>query len=244
LNIGETNPGGGCAAEYTEFRIWDVARSPEEIRDQYQLRISDEGGLAKTGDALALPAHLVRYMSGTRGWGILQGTARIDTTRDYPELLTRGQTEARAKKFATYRTLANASGGGVDKGRDLFAGLCMTCHAVNGNGGNIGPNLSGAGAMGVEALLRNILTPNAQLESGYYRYDAELKNGEIVSGFLAAQESEAVVIRQIGAQDRKIARGELKKLVMTKKSLMPEGLLEGLPPESVRDLFAYLRTLK
>jgi putative heme-binding domain-containing protein len=244
LNIGETNPGGGCAAEYTEFRIWDVARSPEEIRDQYQLRISDEGGLAKTGDALALPAHLVRYMSGTRGWGILQGTARIDTTRDYPELLTRGQTEARAKKFATYRTLANAGGGGVDKGRDLFAGLCMTCHAVNGNGGNIGPNLSGAGAMGVEALLRNILTPNAQLESGYYRYDAELKNGEIVSGFLAAQESEAVVIRQIGAQDRKIARGELKKLVITKKSLMPEGLLEGLPQESVRDLFAYLRTLK
>jgi putative heme-binding domain-containing protein len=98
--------------------------------------------------------------------------------------------------------------------------------------------------MGVEALVRNILTPNVQLESGYYRYDAELKNGEIVSGFLVTQNADAVVIRPIGAPDRTIARANLKKLVMTKKSLMPEGLLEGLPQESVRDLFAYLRTLK
>jgi putative heme-binding domain-containing protein len=239
LNIGETNPGGGCGAAYTEFRVWDVARSPEEIRDHYLLYLASDKGGAGT-----LPPHLVRYMSGAEGWGTLKGTARIEATRDYPELLTAAETEALARKFTTYRAIANADAGNVERGRELFAGVCMTCHAVNGQGGNIGPNLSGAGAMGVEALLRNILTPNAQLESGYYRYDAELKNGDIVSGFLAAQEPDAVVIRQIGAQDRKIARSELKKLGMTKKSLMPEGLLEGLPQESVRDLFAYLRTLK
>jgi putative heme-binding domain-containing protein len=234
LNIGETNPGGGCAAAYTEFRIWDVARSADEIRDGFVLRL----------DGDARPKHLVRYMSAGEGWGALKGTARIEQTRDFPELLTRADAEKLAGKFATYRALANDTNGTATRGRDLFAGLCMTCHAVNGQGANIGPNLSGAGAMGIEALLRNILTPNVQLESGYYRYDAELRNGEIVSGFLVTQNADAVVIRPIGAPDRTIARANLKKLVMTKKSLMPEGLLEGLPQESVRDLFAYLRTLK
>jgi len=246
LNIGETNPGQGCAAAYTEFRVWDVARSPEEIRDHYRVRLSEENPAKKTAAANSptSAAHLVRYMSAANAWGTLKGSARIEATRDYPELITPSESEALARKFATYRAVANDGGGRVEKGHDLFAGLCMTCHTVNGQGGNIGPNLSGAGAMGVEGLLRNILTPNAQLESGYYRYDAELKNGEIVSGFLAAQQPDAVVIRQIGLQDRSISRAELKKLTMTKKSLMPEGLLEGLPQENVRDLFAYLRTLK
>ncbi|HEX5177245.1 MAG TPA: c-type cytochrome, partial [Chthoniobacteraceae bacterium] len=222
------------------------ARSPEEIRDHYRVRMCD-GDAAKKAAAADSPAptpHLVRCMSSGDGWGTLKGTARIEMTRDYPELLTPKESLVLARKFEKYRILATGNGGNVERGHDLFAGLCMACHAVNGAGGNIGPNLSGAGAMGIEALLRNILTPNTQLESGYYRYDAELKNGEIVSGFLAAQDADAVVVRQISTQDRRIARTELKKLVMSKKSLMPEGLLEGLPSESVRDLFTYLRTLK
>ena len=237
MNIGETNPGRGCAAAYDEFRVWDIARSAEEIRDHYLRRFAANDG--------ARPTQLVRHMSGAEGWGTLKGDARIAPTRDFPELLTRADAEKLAQKFASYRALAQDSRGTVARGRDLFAGLCLTCHAVNGQGANIGPNLSGAGAMGIEALLRNILTPNVQLESGYYRYDAELQNGgEIVSGFLVSQNADAVVIRAIGAHDRTIPRKELKKLTMTKKSLMPEGLLDGLPPESVRDLFAYLRVLK
>ena len=80
----------------------------------------------------------------------------------------------------------------------------MICHQVNGAGQAIGPDLSGAGAMGIDALLHNILMPNEQLESGYYRHDVTLKDGTFAGGFLASENKNQLVLRQIGADDRGI----------------------------------------
>lgn len=159
------------------------------------------------------------------------------------ETLTPEQQKALDEKFVKFRALAEKPGD-LEKGRNLVTGLCMSCHTINGQGGNLAPNLSGAGAMGTESLLRNILTPNAQLESGYYRYDAELNTGDLLSGFMVKQDDKSVTIRQLGTEDRTLPRTEIKKLSITKRSLMPEGLLDGLPPESVSDIFTYLNTLK
>ena len=52
--------------------------------------------------------------------------------------------------------------------------------------------------MGTESLLRNILTPNAQLESGYYLHVAELKNGDTAAGLLVSQDEDSVVMRAMG----------------------------------------------
>ena len=244
LNIGETNPGKGADARYAEFRVWDVARSAEEIRDHYLMSfVPARAATDHPTSNPTRPAHLVRYMNGADGWGTLQGAAHVEQTRDFPELLTAAEANALAGKFANFRVLA-AKDDDAALGRNLFTGICMACHMVNGQGGNIGPNLSGAGAMGTEALLRNILTPNAQLESGYYRHDVELMNGDVLSGFLVAQNDREIILRQIGSDDRTVPRSELKKLIVSKKSLMPEGLLEGLSPQQVSDLFTYLRTLK
>jgi len=159
------------------------------------------------------------------------------------ETLTPEQQKALDEKFVKFRALAEKPGD-FEKGRNLVSGVCMGCHTINGKGGNLAPNLSGAGAMGTESLLRNILTPNAQLESGYYRYDAELNNGDLLSGFMVKQDDKSATIRQLGTEDRTLLRTEIKKLTVTKRSLMPEGLLDGLPPESISDIFTYLNTLK
>jgi putative heme-binding domain-containing protein len=115
---------------------------------------------------------------------------------------------------------------------------------VNGAGIAIGPNLSGAGAMGVEGLLRNILQPNDKLESGYYRHDITLKNGTLASGFLSSEDQNRVVLRQIGADDRAIPRDQIESHKISKRSLMPEGLIDGYTDRQVADLFAYLMSLK
>jgi hypothetical protein len=61
---------------------------------------------------------------------------------------------------------------------------------------------------------------------------------------LVSQDDQAYVLRRQGNEDRRIARGDVKRAAFTRLSMMPEGLVEPLPPEQVTDLFAYLKTLK
>jgi len=92
--------------------------------------------------------------------------------------------------------------------------------------------------------LRNILYPNDKLESGYYRHDVKLKNGSLVSGFLISENAAQISIRVIGADERVIPRAQIANHNVSKRSLMPEGLIDGMSEKQVSDLLSYLLTLK
>jgi putative heme-binding domain-containing protein len=98
--------------------------------------------------------------------------------------------------------------------------------------------------MGTEALLRAVLTPNAAMEAGYRLFRVELKDGDVVDGLLLSQDKEAVLLRRPNSEDQRIAQAQIKRAAYTRLSLMPEGLLEPLPPADVTDLFSYLKTLR
>jgi putative heme-binding domain-containing protein len=164
-------------------------------------------------------------------------------TSDYPALLTPAEAKAVAEKFTGFRALAERSGDAA-KGKTLFATLCQTCHSVAGQGGQIGPVLNGAGAHGIEALLRNILTPNAAMEPGYRMFRVELKDGDILDGFRVSEDNDAIVLRRQNLEDTRIPQSTVRRAAFTRSSVMPEGLLEALPKQDVSDLFAYLLTLK
>lgn len=228
---GQTDAGTVAAARFLEFRVWNVARTPDEIRENY-----------RTNLAGAPPAHLVLRLSGDQP-GKLQAPAAVELTRDFPQLITAGQAAAASAKFAKYRATASQPGDPV-AGRALFQATCMICHQVKGEGMQIGPDLSGAGAMGLEAVLRNVLDPNAQLESGYYRHDVTLADGTLVSGFLVQETKDSLTIRPIGAEPRVIERSKIASHDISKRSLMPEGLIDGFNDKQVADLFSYLISLK
>ncbi|MEO6036331.1 MAG: PVC-type heme-binding CxxCH protein, partial [Verrucomicrobiota bacterium] len=232
LNIGRTSPGRGTSGVLAEYRIWNVARSADEIRAAWQISFKGE----------ALPAGLVHYFSGD-DWGRLSGQAKVENSRDVPPLLPMVEARAVQAKFAQYREYADAPGD-TTKGKALFTTACMICHSVRGEGANIGPTLSGAGAVGTEGLLRSVLTPNAAVESGYYRYRAETSDNDLIEGFLVSQDPAEIVLRQIGSEDIHIARNKIKRGAFTRTSLMPEGLLDAMKPEDVSNLFSYLKTLK
>ena len=132
----------------------------------------------------------------------------------------------------------------VAKGKVLFATVCQQCHSVGGQGGQVGPVLNGAGAMGVESLLRNLLTPNAAMEPGYRVFRVELKDGDVLDGIRVSEDKDAIVLRRPNMNDTRIAQKEVRKASFTKSSMMPEGLIDALQPEQVSDLFAYLKTLR
>jgi putative heme-binding domain-containing protein len=231
LDSGRAVQPGGTAARFAEFRVWNLARTAAEIRDDCHTRLAD-----------AVPG-LTHRFSGDSGTLPLKGGASIEWTTDFPTLVTPEAAGEMAKKFERFRTAALAPGDAA-AGKTLFQASCMICHQVGGAGVAIGPDLSGAGAMGLESLLRNILTPNAQLESGYYRHDLSLTDGGFVSGFLASENRDTLVIRQIGTDERAIPRSSVKSHSVSKRSLMPEGLIDGYDDQQIADLFTYLNSLK
>ncbi len=231
LDLGRANAAGGTAARFIEFRIWDRARSEAEIRADHRTVFTD-----------GAPGLVHRYPGESAGLPV-KGGAALEWTADFPELITPEAAKALEEKFDRFRKMAS-NPGDPEAGKTLFQATCLICHQVRGEGIAIGPDLSGAGAMGVESLLRNVLTPNAQLESGYYRHDVTLVDGGFVSGFLASQDEKTLILRQIGADERAIPKDQVKEHSVSKRSLMPEGLIDGYTGKQVADLFAYLAELK
>jgi putative heme-binding domain-containing protein len=66
-------------------------------------------------------------------------------------------------------------------------------------------------------------------------------DGRVLTGFLADQDNRVIVLRGVDGQSITIERDSIEDMVRQKKSLMPEGLLDKLDVQQVRDLFAYLR---
>jgi putative heme-binding domain-containing protein len=234
LDLGRTMPkGGGTAGWIAEFRVWREARPAAAIRANFDRTFA--------GDPQPPPT--LAHLFAASHWGPLQGQARIEFAADAPVLLTAAEAAAQEEKFRRFRALANTRGN-PEHGRELFTALCLTCHQQGGKGGQIGPALDGLGHTGVEAILRNVLTPSAAMESAYRIHRVVTTDGSVHEGFLADDHPEAVVLRIPGAEDRRLARSTIRESSYLRRSLMPEGLLDALPPAHVSDLFAYLKQIK
>ncbi len=233
LIIGWSGPKGGPLGAFAEYRVWNVERKPAEVR----------ANMTRTFAGEKLPTSLVfASASGEAAWGKLSKGAKVLRTTDAPPLLNGEQFAAVEQKTARFMALS-AKAGDAAKGKTLVA-LCQACHVINGQGGLIGPNLSGAGAMGMEAVIRNIIEPNAAIEAAYRIFQLKLKAGEVIEAFYVSEDATAYVIRQAGGADRRIPKAEVASAKYLRRSLMPEGLLDGFTDEQVTDLFAYLKTLK
>jgi putative heme-binding domain-containing protein len=233
LTIGWSGPKGGPLGAFSEYRIWNIERSAAEVR----------ANMTRTFAGEKLPSSLVfASAQGDAAWGKLGKGAKVVRTTDSPPLLNAAQFAALEAKTAHYFALAQ-KGGDPAKGKVVVA-LCQACHMINGQGGLIGPNLSGAGAMGMEGVIRNIIDPNAAIEAAYRIYQVKLKAGEVIEAFYVSEDASAYVLRQPGGADRRVPKAEVSAAKYLRRSIMPEGLLDGFTDEQVIDLFAYLKTLK
>jgi putative membrane-bound dehydrogenase-like protein len=229
VRLAWTSTKGGTQGALSELRLWNRERTADEIR-----AASDRSLPANTPSLV--------FTSAAGDWGKLQAGAKVIKTSDFPPILTQDEAATLDAKYATNRALAEKRG---DPARGkVVAAVCQACHLMGPTGGNIGPNLSGVGAMGTEAILRNILQPNAAMENGYRIYRVELKTGDLVDALFVSEDKDAVVVRMPGADDRRIPRAEIRDAKYLRRSLMPEGLLDTMTPEQVSDLFAFLKTMQ
>jgi putative heme-binding domain-containing protein len=141
-----------------------------------------------------------------------------------------------------------AEGGTPETGRKIIqtnlASSCLSCHAITAKGGSaVGPNLSTVGARSDRAyLVESLVSPSAKVATGYGVVSLTLKDGSNVTGTLASETPQDVTVRLFDGNRRTVARTEVAEQTAP-ISVMPP-MLGVLQPRELRDVVAYLATLK
>jgi putative membrane-bound dehydrogenase-like protein len=124
-------------------------------------------------------------------------------------------------------------------GRGVWQARCGTCHMLFGEGGRVGPDLTGSGRAELDYVLVNVLDPSAVVPEAWRLTQVITDDGRVLSGALAAADDRTVTLRTPEGEIT-IDRDDVEEIQKRAESVMPEGLLNGLSDEQVRDLVAYL----
>jgi putative heme-binding domain-containing protein len=127
----------------------------------------------------------------------------------------------------------------LSKGRLHYQSLCASCHMLYGDGGKIGPDLTGSGRANLDYLLENIVEPSAVVSAEYRLSEVTMKDGRGLAGMVKARTGRTLTLRTL-TEEQTVELSEVAKEDLSTLSMMPEGLLLPLSPEQVRDLIGYL----
>ncbi len=162
-------------------------------------------------------------------------------------------TSDKAVKFESSSTITKQFmdamvGGNVANGKDLFLNRsqlsCVRCHRVGDKGGEVGPVLSGiAISKNKEYLLEAIVDPNATIAQGFETMIVQTDAGQIISGIVKAQDDDKLTLITATNEVVVIEQDSIEG-VKKGQSSMPVDLMKYMSRRELRDLIAYLTSLK
>jgi putative heme-binding domain-containing protein len=127
------------------------------------------------------------------------------------------------------------------RGRTVFKDQCTTCHRLQGEGTEVGPDLlSVLKTKSRETLLVDILDPSREVDPRYLNYIVATKDGRTFTGIMMLEAASSITLRRAGRSDDVVLRADIDVVRSTGKSLMPEGLEKQLNNQQLADLMAYL----
>ncbi|WP_395716232.1 c-type cytochrome [Prosthecobacter sp.] len=122
--------------------------------------------------------------------------------------------------------------------------MCATCHRFNGEGGSIGPDLTGSGnRYTLRDLLENIIDPSKVISDQYDSHEITKKDGSVLVGRIIVEENEKVFLmtNPFAPNDHMaINESDIAKKGTRKVSMMPPSLINSLNQDELLDLLAYL----
>ncbi|MBX3421255.1 MAG: ThuA domain-containing protein [Pirellulaceae bacterium] len=137
--------------------------------------------------------------------------------------------------------------GDAERGAEVYRGVatCAKCHPLQGDGKQIGPDLSEIGdKLAKEALYVAILDPSAGLSHNFETYAAVTADGQLITGLLVSQTQQHIVLRDAEGLDHNLNQSDLESFAKQSVSLMPSNLVEALTVGQLVDLVEYLQSLK
>jgi putative membrane-bound dehydrogenase-like protein len=130
------------------------------------------------------------------------------------------------------------------RGKLVFKKNCATCHRLENEGTEVGPDLlSALRNKTSETLLVDIFDPGREVDPRYINYVVTSKNGRTFTGLIAAETASSLTLRRAEKAEDTILRSQIDEVQATAKSLMPENLETQLGKQEVADLLAYLQLI-
>jgi len=121
---------------------------------------------------------------------------------------------------------------------------CSVCHAIGGVGGVIGPDLVSIGSSApLDYIIDSLLVPSKKIKEGYHTTLVTLKNGDVVSGAIAGEDGNEIIIRDAAGKENRISKKEIAAKTISPVSLMPPGLTLQLRKDEFADLVKFLSEL-
>ncbi len=183
-----------------------------------------------------LSADIVRQL---RAHGVKEINAQLDKVWG----VSRSTPAAKLAEIAKYKKLLEAKVNrpvDLPRGRALFQRTCGQCHKLYGEGGEIGPDITGSNRNNLDYLLVNMLDPNAEIPNDYRTTILRTKDNRVLVGVIRRNEGQSVTIAT-PAEVVTVAKRDVAAIDPQNFSMMPEGLVLALKEDELRDLVAYLR---
>jgi putative membrane-bound dehydrogenase-like protein len=155
------------------------------------------------------------------------------------------QNASEDRAYARYRTLLNDTAlrsANAQSGHGVFLRTCGPCHTIYGEGGNIGPDLTGSNRANLEYLLSNVLNPNGDVPDAYKMVVITTRDGRTFSGNIVTESEQQLTLRVVGGDNAVIRKSDIQSREITPVSMMPTGLFDSLSDREVIDLVSYLRS--
>ena len=140
------------------------------------------------------------------------------------------------KKMLPEKYLAKAD---LSNGRLLYNRTCFACHTFFGEGGKIGPDITGSDRRNLDYILDNVLDPNGAIGKDYQFTTINLKGGRVVAGMVAAENNSSLTVQTV-TERIVLSKEDVAARNVLPVSMMPEGLFDNLKKDELRDLVAYL----
>lgn len=237
---------------------FDDKRIPEALLLGWESQIAGDQALRE--DALRVMAGRKEWaqilVSFVNDWKIPVKHFTIDIVRQLslhhdPEIdaaidkhwkgkLATGPTEEKKKESERIKAVLKTGLGDAEKGKLQFTVRCAICHKLFGEGGQIGPELTGYDRANADFWLDNLFMPSMEIREGFGAYIVKTKGGQILTGLMDAQDASGIVIKDMAGNKTALKQADIETMEASPISLMPEGLSTGMSDAELKDFFAYL----
>jgi putative heme-binding domain-containing protein len=222
-------------ARYSSFSAAEKVEAVQTLASRARYgRMLTEALATNTIPRRDVPPHVARQLRRVVGakfadiWGPVEAN------------VTEEKAMARYRSLLTDRALAAAD---LRNGKRIFQRTCSACHKMYGEGGGLGPDLTGSNRANLDYLLFNVLNPSGDVPEGYRMVVVTTRDGRTVSGNVIAETDRQLTLRAVGQDAFIINKTDIQSRDTTPFSMMPSGLFDSLIDREVIDLVAYLRTI-
>jgi len=182
-----------------------------------------------------IPTYVARQLRRVVGSGFVEVWGPID------HVALDEKAYKKYKSLLSDKTISEANAG---QGLLVFKRTCAPCHKMYGEGGIIGPELTGSNRSNLDYLLGNILDPSGEIQDDYKMVVVTTRDGRTYVGNISKETERQITLRIVGQDAVVVNKSDIQTKEVTPVSMMPSGLLENLSDNEVTDLMAYLRTIK